>query len=168
MDAQSPTLSLGARAERLRRIKSLSVQVGIQPPENRLLALSGVLNAKAPISAAQPVKGLVKSSIPACALQTFEAAITPPAQFKDDMPRFEVLPASCKIAALQALLTALGFPTQPDGLFGPASRRQVSAAFKDAGIEKKLNDNFEDWMLIELMRARTQAIRPAMALLQGG
>ena len=68
IDAQSPTLSLGARAERLRRIKSLSVQVGIEPPENRLLALSGVLNAKAPISAAQPVKGLVKSSIPACAL----------------------------------------------------------------------------------------------------
>ena len=168
MDAQSPTLSLGARAERLRRIKSLSVQVGIQPPENRLLAISGLLNAKAPIPAAQPVKGLVKSSIPACALQTFEAAITPPAQFKDDMPRFEVLPASCKIAALQALLTALGFPTQPDGLFGPASRRQVSAAFKDAGIEKKLKDDFEDWMLIELMRARTQAIRPAMALLQGG
>lgn len=168
LDAQSPTLTFSNRAARLRHIKTLSVQVGVRPPRNRLLALSGILDSGAQTQSNRPPPNLVKSSIPACALQTFEAAITPPGQFKDDMPNFDALPAPCKIGALQALLTALGYSTKPDGQFGPASRKQVRAAFAESSLEKTPQRDFEEWMLIELMRANTQAIRPAMDLLVEG
>ena len=108
----------------------------------------------------------VKSSITGCALQVYEAAVTPPAEFTETMPAFDELPAKCKIAAMQALVVALGYGIEIDGAFGPRSRQSAIEVLAKAGSDRDVVATFEDWMLIEAMRANTSVIRPIMAALK--
>ncbi|MAW53406.1 MAG: hypothetical protein CME01_11320 [Geminicoccus sp.] len=122
--------------------------------------------SRAPEAAVASTPSNVKSSLTGCALQAYEAAITPPAEFTETMPAFDVLPARCKIAAMQALFVALGYGIEIDGAFGPRSRQSAIEVLAKAGSDRVVVATFEDWMLIEGMRGNTSVIRPIMAALK--
>ena len=114
-----------------------------------------------------PVAVQIEPTLSGCGVEVILAAITPPALFDAGMPSIDQLPKRCKIAALQAMLSAFGEQISIDGIFGPVSARKTREALENSDRNISARASFEDWMLLDLMRQRPEVIVDAATILRG-